>query len=211
MSDNQADYNLARAELRDAELALMRQREVVAGLRRELPLGPPASDYMFGASGGDVRFVDLFSDPARPLVLYHFMFGESMNQPCPMCSMWADGWNGVVRHVEQRVDFALVTQGTVDQNERLAAERGWTNLRWLSAAGTSFKRAYGSQDNEGNQQPFLTVFELHDGQPRLTYSGGAHIAGDHWRGVDLLSPVWHFFDLTRQGRGDFMPRLDYTP
>ena len=25
------------------------------------------------------------------------------------------------------------------------------------------------------------------------------------RGVDLLSPVWHLFDLLPSGRGDFMP------
>ena len=25
------------------------------------------------------------------------------------------------------------------------------------------------------------------------------------RGLDLLSPVWHFFDLTPEGRGDWFP------
>ena len=124
--------------------------------------------------------------------------------------MWADGWNGVVEHLDQNVDFALATLGTVDENSQLVADRGWQNLRWLSAAGNSFKSDFGSADADGNQWPFLTVFERGADGVRLSYSGAAHISGEHWRGVDLLSPVWHMLDLTRQGRGDFMPSLSYS-
>jgi predicted dithiol-disulfide oxidoreductase (DUF899 family) len=28
---------------------------------------------------------------------------------------------------------------------------------------------------------------------------------DEYRGLDLLSPVWNLLDLTRAGRGDWMP------
>lgn len=29
------------------------------------------------------------------------------------------------------------------------------------------------------------------------------------RGIDLLSPVWNYFDLTPDGRGDMLPSLEY--
>jgi predicted dithiol-disulfide oxidoreductase (DUF899 family) len=29
------------------------------------------------------------------------------------------------------------------------------------------------------------------------------------RGIDLLAPIWHFMDLTPQGRGDWYTSLDY--
>ena len=32
------------------------------------------------------------------------------------------------------------------------------------------------------------------------------MAPGHWRGMDLLSPVWNFLDLTPEGRGDWMPK-----
>ncbi len=202
-------YDEARAELRAAELSLTQQRERVAQMRRELPPGPRVDDYEFGSATGPVRLTQLFSAPARSVVLYHFMFGAAQTEPCPMCSMWADGWNGVARHLARNVDFGVVTAAPPADNDRLAADRGWTNLKWLSADGSSFKSDFGSQDDAGNQMPFLTVFELADGEPRLSYAGGAHIEGEHWRGVDLLSPVWHVLDLTRQGRGDWMPSLSY--
>jgi len=29
------------------------------------------------------------------------------------------------------------------------------------------------------------------------------------RGIDLLAPIWHFMDLTPQGRGNWYANLDY--
>ena len=198
------DYDTAREELRAAELALMQQREAVAALRRDLPAGPVVDDYVFDHG---VTLDSLVGD--RPLIVYHFMFGAAMSAPCPMCSMWADGWTGAAYHLDQNVDFALATLGSSDENTQLAADRGWQNLRWLSAANGSFKQDFGSADADGNQWPFVTVFERDGDDVRLSYSGAANISGQHWRGVDLLSPVWHLLDLTRQGRGEFMPSLSY--
>ncbi len=204
------DYEEQREALRQAELALMQQREEVAALRRKLPPGPLVEDYEFNSAEGPVRLSELFTSPDRSLVLYHFMLGKQQAEPCPMCSMWADGWNAVAHHLAASVDVALVTAASVERTEEVARDRGWTDLQWLSAAENTFKADIGGEDASGNQWPFLSVFELGDGSPRLTYSGGAHIIDEHWRGVDLLSPVWHFLDLTRAGRGDWMPSLDHA-
>lgn len=202
-------FEAARDELRAAELELMLQRERVAEMRRSMPPGPIAERYTFASAEGAAELHELSTATDRPLVVYHFMFGGLQEHPCPMCSMWADGWNAIAHHLDQRIDLALVTQGTVEQNTALSGARGWGNLRWLSAADTTFKLDHGSMDEAGNQWPFFTVYEREGDELRLSWSGGAHIAGEHWRGVDLLSPVWHFLDLTRVGRGDFMPGLQY--
>lgn len=196
-------YEEARAELLEAEVALMQQRERVAEMRRQLPDGPEHDHELVGPDG-PVRLGELVGE--RPLVLYHFMFGKAQTSPCPMCSMWADGWNGVADHLAENVDFALVTAASVADNRRLVADKGWDRLRVLSAGDSTFKQDIGGEDADGNQMPYLSVWEQGTGgRARLTYSGGAHLRGDLWRGVDLLSPVWHVLDLTRPGRGDWMP------
>ncbi len=199
-------FETSREELLEAELELMLQRERVAHLRRELPPGPLVDDYVFDGEDGEVRLSELVSAD-RPLVLYHFMFGKLQGDPCPMCSMWTDGWNAVADHFAERIDFAMVTAASASDNTALAQAQGWTNLRWLSAAESTFKLDIGGEDPEGNQWPFVSVYEGDTDGPRLSYSGSAHLRDDHWRGLDLLSPVWHMFDLTRAGRGDWMPRL----
>lgn len=205
-------YEEARDSLRQAELDLMLERERVAELRRSLPPGPIVKDYTFGSPDGDVRLSELFSAPDRPVVLYHFMYGKAQTAPCPMCAMWADGWAAVDHHIAHNVDFAMVSAAPIDETLALAHERGWGNLLWLSAADNMFKTDIGGEDDNGNQMPFMSAYESTDSGPRLSWSGGAHIADNHWRGVDLFSPVWHFLDITRQGRGDWMPGLSYpTP
>lgn len=208
-SSEPVDWDAASAALRSAERDLMLQRERVAEMRRALPSGPVVADYEFGSEAGPIRLAELSTGPDRSLVVYHFMFGGRQGAPCPMCSMWADGWDAVAEHLGQRFDFALVTQGTVDENQTLAAERGWGNLRWLSACDSSFKTDFGSMDDEGNQSPFMTVFERDGADLRLSWSGAAQYDAEQYRGVDLLSPVWHLLDLTREGRGDWFPALEY--
>ena len=122
---NESDKYLSkREELRLAEIELMRQRERVAELRRGLPQGAALQDYAFGEGpanldAGDtpiriVRLSELFSAPNRSLVVYQSMFGKKNTTPCPMCTLWIDGWNGVAHHLAQNVDVAIRGRGRSD-------------------------------------------------------------------------------------------------
>lgn len=49
-----------------------------------------------------------------------------------------------------------------------------------------------------------------DGTLRHFYTAHPWMAPDaKERGIDLLNPIWHFMDLTRQGRGNWYTSLDY--
>src|ERR1700686_1335600 len=84
-------YRRAREELRLAER------------RRQLPSGAVVEDYVFeegprdlDAGDGPVRQVrlnELFTGPDRALIVYHFMYGKAQTSPCPMCTLWIDGFN----------------------------------------------------------------------------------------------------------------------
>jgi predicted dithiol-disulfide oxidoreductase (DUF899 family) len=221
MVDYQEDARARRAELLRAEIALKDQIERVAALRRSLPLEPVREDYAFmegppDLDAGDeprrtVRLSELFDRPEQTLVLVHFMFGGRQTEPCPMCTMWADGYDGVVPHLRQRIGFGVVVAGDPAVMRREARARGWRHLRFLSSAGTTFKRDFGMEDADGAQRPGVSVFRLgEDGRPRHFYTQGALMAPGHWRGMDLLSPVWSFLDLTPEGRGEWMPRRRYA-
>src|SRR5262245_49664288 len=108
LTNESPEYLAKREELRLAEIDLMRLRERVAELRRHLPPGPMLKDYQFieGPSdldSGDtptrtVRLSELFIATSRPLVMYHLMYGKRQIKPCPMCTAWIDGLNGVAHH-----------------------------------------------------------------------------------------------------------------
>ncbi|MET8518271.1 DUF899 family protein [Streptomyces sp. NPDC005077] len=216
-----AEHVSAREELRLAEIELMRHRERVAELRRRLPLGPVVDDYAFEEGPADlhaddapvqtVRLSELFTQPGRDLVVYHFMYGKQQTQPCPMCTMCIDGFNGIAHHVAQNVDFAIVAAADLPTLRAHARDRQWENLRLLSAGAGTFKYDLGSEDAEGNQDSTVSVFTRDgNGSVRHFYSAHPRMSDDiDQRGIDLLSPVWHILDLTRRGRDNWFAELNY--
>jgi predicted dithiol-disulfide oxidoreductase (DUF899 family) len=214
LSNESAEYLAAREELRHAEIALMRQRERVAELRRGLPKGATIQDYEFlegDEPGTKVSLSDLFTAPDRSLVIYHLMFGKKQTKPCPMCTAWIDAFNGVAHHLAQKVDLAIVAAADLPALQAHARDRGWNRLRVLSAGESSFKYDLGSEDREGGQDSMISVFTRDaDGTLRHFYSGHPWLGEDiKERGIDELNPIWNVLDLTPQGRGTFYTSLDY--
>jgi predicted dithiol-disulfide oxidoreductase (DUF899 family) len=207
------EYRRQREELRVAELDLTDHVERVAALRRGLPADTAVDDYeLVDVSNGDqVRLSQLFSAPDRALVLYHFMYGKSQTSPCPLCTMWIDGYAAAAPHLSQNIDFAIVAAADPAAISAHAAARGWDNLRLLSAGDSAFKYDLGSEESDGAQTEWISVFTLGgDGTVLHRYSKGAQMADDRReRGIDLLSPVWHLLDLAPNGRGEWYPSLSY--
>ena len=214
-------YLSKREELRRAEIELRHQRERVAELRRQLPQGPAVQDYVFEEvparlDAGDspirtVRLSQLFTAPDRSVVIYQFMFGKRQTTPCPMCTAWIDGFNGVAHHLAQNVDLAIVAAVDPVSLRSHARARGWNRLRLLSAGPSTFKYDFGSEDKDGNQDSSISVFTRdNDGTIRHSYTGHPWLAQDiDERGIDELTPIWNVMDLTRQGRGLFYAKLEY--
>jgi predicted dithiol-disulfide oxidoreductase (DUF899 family) len=206
-------YRRQREELRVAELDLAEHIERVAALRRQLPQDTVVDEYEFieVSTGQPVRLADLFSAPSRALIVYHFMYGKAQTEPCPMCTMWIDGYDAAAPHVTQNADFVVLAAAEPERLQAYAEARGWSNLRLLSAGGSSFKFDLASEEADGTQVERVSVFTLGpDGSVRHLLTKGAEMADDRReRGIDLLTPVWHLLDLTPQGRGNWYPSIDY--
>jgi predicted dithiol-disulfide oxidoreductase (DUF899 family) len=217
-------YRSSRDRLLQAEIDLRRKLEDVAALRRTLPLGGKVKeDYVFEEGGGDlddvetkrqVRLSELFQPGKDSLILYSYMFGPAVRQPCSSCTSILDGLNGTAPHVMQRVNFAVVAKSPIERIRGVARERGWRNLRLLSSAQNSYNTDYHGEDTKGNQLPALNVFVrrpdgiYHSYSTELLYAPSE--PGQDGRHVDLVWPLWNLFDYTPEGRGtDWNPRLAY--
>ena len=221
LGNESAEYLKKREELRLSEIELMKLRERCAELRRALPKGATIRDYEFlegpaSLDEGDspirkVRLSELFTAPNRSLVIYQMMFGKKQTTPCPMCTAWLDGWNGVAHHLAQRIDVAVVVAADPSDLRAHARTRGWNKLRLLSAGDSTFKYDLGSEDREGNQDSTISVFTReNDGTLRHFYSVHPRLSDDiETRGTDEWNPIWNILDMTPQGRGDFEASLDY--
>lgn len=219
-----AEYREARDRLLEAEIALRRQTEEVAALRRTLPLGGLLKeDYVFTEGAADIndsitvretRLTELFSPGKDTLVLYSYMFGPQMAAPCVSCTSILDGLNGSAPHIRQRVNFAVVAKSPIARIRETARGRGWKNLRLLSSAGNSYNLDYQGENEKGDQEPSLNVFARRDGKIYHFYNTELLFApqepGMDGRHVDTIWPIWNMFDFTPDGRGkDWYPKLSY--
>lgn len=208
-----AAYRQARDTLLQAEIELRAKTAEVAALRRKLPPGAPVeSGHDLTRADGVETTLDTLLPPDRnSLVVYSLMFGPNAKSPCPMCTSLLDGLDGQVPHITANAAFAVVAESPPDRLARLASDRGWRNLP-LYSCGADYQAAYHARTPDGGQLPILNVFERDEAGKLRHFWGSETFFADldgHPRHVDTIWPLWNLLDLTRQGRGDFLPRLTY--
>src|SRR5438270_10977596 len=97
----QEEWLAARDELLKEEKELTRRGDELARKRRELPWVRVEQDYRFETEDGTKTLADLF-DGRSQLLVYHFMFGPSLEAGCPACSSITDTLAPPVPHQKAR-------------------------------------------------------------------------------------------------------------
>jgi predicted dithiol-disulfide oxidoreductase (DUF899 family) len=168
----------------------------IAELRRSRPR-ETVKDYRFRDwSGAQVSLSDLTA--GRPdLILVH-----NMGVDCSYCTMWADGFVGLVPHLQSRAAFVVVSPDPIGVQQAFARSRGWT-FRMVSARGTSFFHDMGFADGTGAPMPGVSVFQ------RAADGTMARVQRAEFGPGDQFCAVWHFFDLLADGVAKWEPRLRY--
>jgi predicted dithiol-disulfide oxidoreductase (DUF899 family) len=208
-------YRTARNKLLGAELKLRKHVEQVAAQRRKLPKGGKVpEDYEFDAEGRQkVRLSQLFERGKDTLILYSYMYGPGMKNPCPMCTAFLDSLDGAAPHIRQRASLAIVAKSPIERIAAFARPRGWRNLRLLSCAGNGYNRDYHGEAPDGSQNPSLNVFTRRDGAIRHFFHSELMFAkadkGQNQRHIDMAWPLWNMLDFTPEGRGQWYPSLEY--
>lgn len=230
-----AGYREARNALLDAEIALRRQTEAVAEMRRALPPGGEVSeDYVFERIGAHarpekVRMSDLFGEHST-LLIYSYMFGPERDIPCPGCTHLLDCLDGAARHVPKRTALYVAAASPIARLAAWAHERGWDHLRLISTAGSAYNAHYygntaaltpamraerGYKPGKDWDEPILNVFRRDGGTIRHFWASELVFApedpGQNHRGLDFMDPVWNLLDTTPEGRGDWFPSVTYEP
>ena len=224
-----AEYRTARNKLLTEEMALQRQIETVAALRRALPAGGiVVQDYVFDSDDGPLKLSDLFKPGMDTLVIYSFMYGSERELSCTGCTRFLDSLEGMVQHITQRINLAVVAKSPLPRIVALAHARGWRTLPLLSTHGNTYDHDYfGDSSNlpdavrkqqefkagEEWDMPMLNVF--HRRGKVISHFWGSEILymppepGQEYRHNDALDSLWNMLDLTPAGRVDFQPQLAY--
>lgn len=156
----------------------------------------PVEDYEVVTShGARVRLSTLFG-AHREMVLVH-----NMGARCPMCTLWADGFQGIRAHLENRAAFVVASPDDPATQSEFAESRGWT-FRMVSVAGTTLGRDMGFVDDEGRYWPGVSLLRRRDD------GGIERVAREGFGPGDPLGLMFKVLELF-PGRPEWWPKLAY--
>lgn len=180
----------------ELEYQLQDIKRKLGELRRQRPREEIRDYQLLDSEGREAPLSNLFGDQSR-LILVH-----NMGRHCSYCTMWADGFTGLLRHLESRAAFAVTSPDLPDAQKELVQSRGW-NFPVYSTQGTSFVADMGFDDEQEGLMPGVSVFTKETDGKMYRVSRAEFGPGDNF------CAVWHFFDLLPEGIDGWEPKLSY--
>jgi predicted dithiol-disulfide oxidoreductase (DUF899 family) len=181
--------------------------------RSELPWKEVNKEYVFEGPNGKQTLRELF-DGRSQLIVYHFMFDPTWEAACLHCSFWADNFNGIIVHLNQR-DVTMIAVSRAPYSKLAVYEKrmGW-DFKWVSSYDTDFNfdyhvsftpeeldrketfYNYNLQDTHSPEREGVSVF-YKDLADRVYHTYSAYA-----RGIDMLNVAYHYLDLVPKGRDE---------
>lgn len=184
-------------DVQKLEMELMESTQRLAEMRRKLPEEKVQDYELIGFGGEKVRLSDAFGDK-NELIAVH-----NMGKGCSYCTLWADGFIGFTKHLEDRAAFVVTTPDDPEAQRKFARDRGW-NFRMLSTKGTTFKHDMGFEPEPGKPWPGVSVF-------RKDEEGNIyHTAKSFFGPGDAYCGIWHLFDLLPSSDREWHPKYRYA-
>jgi predicted dithiol-disulfide oxidoreductase (DUF899 family) len=162
------EWLAARLELLEAEKELTRRGDELTRKRQELPWVRIDKNYIFDTDEGSASLADLFGGRSQ-LLIYHFMFGPEYTAGCPACSSIADGFNGVVVHLENH-DVAMwaVSRAPLEKLQAYRERMGWS-FPWASSYGSDFNYDFNVSVTEAQQRAGNVEYNYHSFDSRAIF------------------------------------------
>lgn len=168
----------------------------IAELRQRRPRERVRDYIVRDRQGEPVPLSSLFGGKPS-LVLVH-----NMGRGCAFCTMWADGFNGLLPHLESRVAFVVTSPDPPSAQRALAAERGWKFPMY--SVERSFIDDMGFVHETEGLMPGVSTFE------KAPDGSVLRVGRAEFGPRDRFCATWHFFDLCSEGVAEWEPQFAYA-
>ena len=193
---NSGELHGIESAIEKLENEIEEKKKELTRLRHSLPMEEVQDYTLLGPGGAQVRLSELFGNHEE-MVLIH-----NMGKGCAYCTLWADGFNGVLGHLENRAAFAVVSPDDPEAQRKFAESRGW-RFRILSGRESTFTKDMGFATSDNKYMPGVSTF-LKDKDGRLF-----KVASAGFGPGDDYCAIWHLFDLLHGGSETWAPKFKY--
>lgn len=156
--------------------------------------GDEVENYVFSTLDGDVTLLDMFGDNDRLLVVHN------MGQGCRYCTLWADGFNGFLPHLESVMSVFLVSKDSPDVQRKFANTRNW-RFRLASHGGGQYIQEQTVMNGEHNV-PGAVMYER-EGSRVMRKNAVVFGPGD------MFCSVWNLLAMAGISDSKWTPQYNY--
>jgi predicted dithiol-disulfide oxidoreductase (DUF899 family) len=185
---------MADSEIEALEQQIFELNSKLVELRKSSNSNEDVPNYTFQTQNGDTTLLELFGENDKLLVIHN------MGQGCRYCTLWADGFNGFVPHLESAMSVVLVSKDAPDIQRRFANTRGW-RFRLASHSGGDYIREQSVKEEQDNM-PGAVVYERNGDKISRK---NACIFGPG----DLYCSMWSLLGLAGLSAAEWTPQYSY--
>ena len=166
----------------------------LAKLRKEAALSAEVPDYTLDTLTGPVTLSSLFAGKDILFAIHN------MGQGCRYCTLWADGLNGFIPHLEDKYSLVLLSKDSPEVQQRFAHSRGW-RFRMASHGGGAYATEQTVTPGEDNM-PGIACYQKIDG--KIFCKGSAPFGPG-----DAFCSLWSILSLAGISEDDWTPQYSY--
>lgn len=184
---------MSQIEIQKLETQIGELTEKLAALRKSSS-GQEIKNYQLKTMSGEVSLFDLFGGRNQLLAIHN------MGQGCRYCTVWADGLNDLLPHLEDSMAVVLLSKDSPEAQRQFANSRGW-KFR-LASHGDSDYMNDQNLPGSGKNAPGAVLYERKNGT----------IIRKNWSTFgpgDQFCALWHFLSLAGIGDKDWTPQYSY--
>jgi len=161
---------------------------------RQAEVGSEVRNYSFATQGGATSLLELFGEQDTLLLIHN------MGQGCRYCTLWADGFNGFLPHLESAMSVAMVSRDEPELQRQFANSRGWRFLM-ASHSGGEYMTEQSVTEGAGNM-PGAVVY-TRDGDAIRRKNAVVFGPGDRF------CSAWNLLALAGLGENNWTPQFAY--
>ena len=180
-------------DIRDIEMQI-RQLMGKLALLQQTNRGDEVKNYSFPTLEGETNLLELFGENDKLLVIHN------MGQGCRYCTLWADGFNGFLPHLESTISVVLVSKDAPKLQRKFANSRGW-RFRLASHGGGDYIQEQ-SIMKDSNNMPGAVVYER-DGDKIYRMNDCVFGPGD------IYCSMWSLLGLAGMDANTWTPQFSY--
>ncbi len=182
-------------QITELEDQIREMKKELSALRKKVKPVEIENYFLTDLNGNQVSLQSLFQEKEELLLIFN------MGKSCRWCTLWADGFNGLTSHLQNRVSFALISPDNYKEAKEFATSRDW-KFNILIDADSPFRETIGLKSENGIT-PAAATFSMDDSGKIYLRTISEFGPGDNF------CVMYDLLDLLPKGYNNWAPHFSY--